>query len=181
MASEVAEAQMADQGSDQDAPNTETALTTTTPQPKVKKMKLVKKKRPARPQVDPATFKPPQQEASGTLYNIWYNKWSGGDQDQATQFAAPSRCDVGKDSGYTRADKIPGSFFCLFFARGICPKGRDCEYLHRLPGLHNIYNPNVGMFSSTPVCQGSTNSWQIVSVEINTPITEMIWEEWAVS
>ena len=60
------------------------------------------------------------------------------------------------DSGYTRADKVPGSYFCLFFARGLCPKGADCEYLHRLPnsrigkdggeGLGDIFPSNVDCF-----------------------------------
>jgi hypothetical protein len=146
MASEVAESKIDDPQSDVEGQNSETALTTTNPEKKVKKVKRVKKKRPARPQVDPATFKAPQQEANGTLYNIWYNKWSGGDRDVAAQFKAPNRCNIAKDSGYTRADSIPGSHFCLFFARGICPNGRDCEYLHRLPGLHDIFNPNVDCF-----------------------------------
>jgi RNA recognition motif-containing protein len=26
------------------------------------------------------------------------------------------------------------------------PKGQDCEYLHRLPGIHDIFNPNVDCF-----------------------------------
>lgn len=26
------------------------------------------------------------------------------------------------------------------------PKGQDCDYLHRLPGLHDIFNPNVDCF-----------------------------------
>ena len=50
----------------------ETALTTTHSDKRVKKGKKVKKRRPARPQVDPATFKggelPPQ---TGTIFNIW--------------------------------------------------------------------------------------------------------------
>lgn len=58
------------------------------------------------------------------------------------------------DSGYTKADKVPGSYFCLFFARGLCPKGQDCEYLHRLPnsrlgkegGLGDIFPSNVDCF-----------------------------------
>src|ERR1700712_2600708 len=94
-----------------------TALTTTTPSDapakKTKKIIRVKKKRPARVQVDPATFKPPAPTASGTIYNIWYNKWSGGDSDQYAQHAALSRCNIEKDSGYTQADGTPGAFFCL--------------------------------------------------------------------
>jgi hypothetical protein len=129
-----------------EAPNPETTLTTTDSQKKMKKVKKVKKRRPARPQVDPATFKTEPPPQTGTIFNIWYNKWSGGDRDVQQQTAAPNRCNIVKDSGYTRADSIPGSYFCLFFARGICPKGKDCEYLHRLPTLYDLFNPNVDCF-----------------------------------
>ncbi|KAL9946898.1 hypothetical protein ACHAQF_002566 [Verticillium nonalfalfae] len=140
------------QGDDaQDA--TETALTTTGTEvaaPAERKVKKIirKKRRPARPQVDPSfiTSEPPPQ--TGTIFNIWYNKWSGGDREDKylSKTHAKGRCNVAKDTGYTRADKVVGSFFCLFFARGICPKGQDCEYLHRLPGIHDIFNPNVDCF-----------------------------------
>merc|ERR1711881_124003 len=83
---------------------TETALTTTNPEKKMKKVKKVKKRRPARPQVDPATFKTEPPPQTGTIFNIWYNKWSGGDRDQNVQRAAPNRCNIAKDSGFTRAD-----------------------------------------------------------------------------
>lgn len=100
--------------------------------------------------------------------NSWldrYNKWSGGDREDKylSKTAAAGRCNVVKDSGYTRADKVTGSYFCLFFARGIwyvttkkrqvhgllirnSPKGQECEYLHRLPTIHDIFNPNVDCF-----------------------------------
>lgn len=117
------------------------------PAPK-KVKKIIRKKRPARPQVDPSfiSSEPPPQ--TGTIFNIWYNKWSGGDREDKylSKTAAKGRCNIAKDSGFTRADKIPGSYFCLFFARGICPKGQDCDYLHRLPGLHDHFNPNVDCF-----------------------------------
>ncbi|KAF0331399.1 Pre-mRNA-splicing factor [Colletotrichum sp. SAR11_59] len=131
----------------------ETALTTTNTEvaaPAERKVKKIirKKKRPARPQVDPSfiTSEPPPQ--TGTIFNIWYNKWSGGDREDKylSKTHAKGRCNVAKDSGYTRADKVTGSYFCLFFARGICPKGQDCEYLHRLPGIHDLFNPNVDCF-----------------------------------
>ncbi|KAI1138898.1 hypothetical protein F5Y05DRAFT_354578 [Hypoxylon sp. FL0543] len=117
------------------------------PAPK-KVKKIIRKKRPARPQVDPSfiTSEPPPQ--TGTIFNIWYNKWSGGDREDKylSKTHAKGRCNIARDSGYTRADKVPGSYFCLFFARGICPKGQDCEYLHRLPGIHDLFNPNVDCF-----------------------------------
>ena len=129
------------------------ALTTqnasTDVEPPHKKTKLIRRKRrPARPQVDPSTItsEPPPQ--TGTIFNIWYNKWSGGDREDAylSKTPAKNRCNISKDSGYTRADKTPGSYFCLFFARGICPKGHECQYLHRLPTLFDVYNPNVDCF-----------------------------------
>ncbi|KAK9471528.1 uncharacterized protein V1510DRAFT_420175 [Dipodascopsis tothii] len=111
--------------------------------------KRKKKKRPARPQVDPETLKERVLPAqTGTVFNIWYNKWSGGDREDKylSQTHAEGRCNLAKDSGYTKADKITGSFFCLFFARGICPHGKSCSYLHRLPTVMDIFNPNVDCF-----------------------------------
>ena len=119
------------------------------PNGKVTKKIVKKKRRPARPQVDPSTVKtgelPPQ---TGTVFNIWYNKWSGGDREDKylSKHHAEGRCSIARDSGYTRADKVPGSYFCLFFARGLCPKGHECEYLHRLPTIHDLFNPNVDCF-----------------------------------
>lgn len=132
-----------------------TALTTTNGEttvegPPTKKTKLIRRKRkPAPPQIDPALLKtgqPPPQ--TGTTFNIWYNKWAGGDREDAylSKTAAISRCKVREHSGWTQADKTPGSFFCLFFARGICPKGHECQYLHRLPGVFDIFNPNIDCF-----------------------------------
>lgn len=114
-----------------------------------KKKKIIRRKlRPARPQVDPATFKTEPPPQTGTIFNIWYNKWSGGDREDKylAKHKAPNRCNIARDSGYTRADRIPGSYFCLYFARGICPKGHECDYLHRLPTIHDIFNPNVDCF-----------------------------------
>ncbi|KAL2262829.1 hypothetical protein VTK26DRAFT_9350 [Humicola hyalothermophila] len=131
----------------------ELALTTTSNEvaaPTEKKVKKIirRKKRPARPQIDPALIKSEPPPQTGTVFNIWYNKWSGGDREDKylSQTHAKGRCNIAQDSGYTRADARPGSYFCLFFARGICPKGQDCDYLHRLPGLHDIFNPNVDCF-----------------------------------
>lgn len=139
---------------------TSTELTTTDPpselilnengEPEIKKTKKIirKKRRPARPQVDPSTMKSEPPPQTGTIFNIWYNKWSGGDREDKylSKTAAAGRCNIAKDSGYTRADKTTGSYFCLFFSKGLCPRGQDCEYLHRLPGLFDTFNPNVDCF-----------------------------------
>ncbi|KAH8908966.1 hypothetical protein BR93DRAFT_926088 [Coniochaeta sp. PMI_546] len=132
-----------------------TALTTTNTEtsvaaPPEKKLKKIirKKKRPARVQIDPALVKSEPPPQTGTIFNIWYNKWSGGDREDKylSQTKAKGRCNIARDSGFTRADSVPGSYFCLRFARGICPMGQDCEYLHRLPGLHDHFSPNVDCF-----------------------------------
>ncbi|MCJ1260150.1 Pre-mRNA-splicing factor [Lobaria immixta] len=117
-------------------------------QPKKTKTILRRKRRPARPQVDPSTMKSEPPPQTGTIFNIWYNKWSGGDREDKylSKTAAPGRCNIATDSGYTRGDKVAGSYFCLFFAKGLCPRGHECEYLHRLPGLHDLFNPNVDCF-----------------------------------
>lgn len=127
---------------------TETALEAPTEKKMIKKL-VRRKRRPARPQVDPETLQnqePPKQ--TGTIYNIWYNKWSGGDREDKylSQTHAKGRCNIARDSGYTRADQVPGSHFCLKFARGLCPKGQDCDYLHRLPGTFDLFNPSVDCF-----------------------------------
>lgn len=139
--------------SHEDQEETSTTLATTSQEvaaPAERKVKKIirKKRRPARPQVDPSTITSEAPPQTGTIFNIWYNKWSGGDREDKylSKTAAAGRCNVVKDTGYTKADKVTGSYFCLFFARGICPKGQECEYLHRLPGIHDMFNPNVDVF-----------------------------------
>lgn len=44
-----------------------------------------------------------------------------------------TRCNIRKDSGLTRANTTGVKYCCLFFARGCCPYGWECEYLHQLP------------------------------------------------
>lgn len=59
---------------------------------------------------------------------------------------AETKCDPARDSGWTKGDKAQGAYFCLFFARGCCPNGPDCQYLHRLPQATDLYSPNVDCF-----------------------------------
>lgn len=115
---------------------------------KVVKKIIRKKKRPARPQIDPSEISSEPPPQTGTTFNIWYNKWSGGDREDKylSKTHAKGRCNIAKDSGYTKADSVPGSYFCLFFARGICPHGQDCSYLHRLPTTYDMFQPNVDCF-----------------------------------
>jgi hypothetical protein len=128
--------------------NNAQALTTGDDAPKKIRRVIRKKRRPARVQVDPADVKSEPPPQTGTIFNIWYNKWSGGDREDKylSQTHAKGRCNIAQDSGYTKADQVQGSFFCLMFARGLCSKGHECQYLHRLPGIHDHFNPNVDCF-----------------------------------
>ncbi|KAJ5626840.1 Pre-mRNA-splicing factor cwc2 [Penicillium herquei] len=116
----------------------------------VKKTKKIirKKKRPARVQVDRGAISTEPPAQTGDLFNIWYSKWSGGDRDDRHGLNTPAktRCDPVKDSGFTKADNVTGSYFCLYFAKGTCWRGADCEYLHRIPTLHDLFPVNVDCF-----------------------------------
>lgn len=46
---------------------------------------------------------------------------------------SPFRLDPTHDSGYTVGDKNGTKTYCLYFARGCCVLGSECEYLHHLP------------------------------------------------
>lgn len=111
------------------------------------KPKKTRKPKPARIQKEPSESND-QLPQSGTVYNVWYLKWSGGDKDDSaySQRKADGRCSIAKDAGYTKADKIPGSYFCLYFARGMCSRGKDCDYLHRLPTLDDRFPQHVDCF-----------------------------------
>ncbi|KND93970.1 Pre-mRNA-splicing factor CWC2 [Tolypocladium ophioglossoides CBS 100239] len=142
---QVAAAPVAEQDGEEMAlatTNTEVAA----PAKKTVKKIIRKKKRPARVQADPDAISSEPPPQTGTIFNIWYNKWSGGDREAYQQTQAKGRCNIANDSGYTKADNAPGSYFCLRFAKGLCPKGQDCEYLHRLPGMYDMFSPNVDCF-----------------------------------
>ncbi|CAG8212882.1 unnamed protein product [Penicillium salamii] len=113
-----------------------------------RKTKLIRrKKKPARIQVDASTLVTESPAQPGADYNIWYNKASGNDDDKyGLNQPAPYRVNIARDSGYTVADRIVGSYFCVHFARGSCTQGPQCQYLHRLPTIHDMFNPNVDVF-----------------------------------
>lgn len=100
------------------------------------------KRRRARKQVtleEAGSFKK-QPEQSGQTYNIWYNKWAGGDKydSYSQKEKSKTRCKISTDAGYTRADGGNNAYCCLYFARGCCPYGWECSYLHRLPPPQSV-------------------------------------------
>ncbi|RDX57183.1 hypothetical protein OH76DRAFT_1424846 [Lentinus brumalis] len=97
--------------------------------------KKVKKMKPARKQVKPGDVEKKEAPQTGKEYNIWYNKWAGGDREDSysNKTKSQTRCNIKRDAGLTRANTTGVKYCCLFFARGCCPYGWECEYLHMLP------------------------------------------------
>ncbi|PVF99747.1 hypothetical protein CPB86DRAFT_730801 [Serendipita vermifera] len=94
-----------------------------------------KDSRPARKQVKHGQVTKNEVVQTGKEYNIWYNKWAGGDREDSysNKVKSQTRCNARKDSGWTRADKTGMKYCCLYFARGCCPYGYECNYRHTLP------------------------------------------------
>ncbi|KAI0367955.1 hypothetical protein BV20DRAFT_1023333 [Pilatotrama ljubarskyi] len=109
------------------ATEAETQVATTT--------KKAKKLKPARKQVKPGEVEKKEAPQTGKEYNIWYNKWAGGDREDSysNKTKSQTRCNIKRDAGLTRANTTGNKYCCLFFARGCCPYGWECEYLHMLP------------------------------------------------
>ncbi|KAJ3065917.1 Pre-mRNA-splicing factor [Podochytrium sp. JEL0797] len=86
--------------------------------------------RPARKQS--TEFGGKVDQPTGSVFNIWYSKWAGGDRFNHNALdKAEHRCSIQNDCGYTRAAK--SSSFCIHFARGVCAKGEECNFWHRIP------------------------------------------------
>lgn len=51
----------------------------------------------------------------------------------SSKVKSQTRCHIKRDAGVTRANTTGMKYCCLFFARGCCPYGWECEYLHMLP------------------------------------------------
>ncbi|KAK9763602.1 Pre-mRNA-splicing factor [Basidiobolus ranarum] len=68
-------------------------------------------------------------------YNIWYNKYTGGDRwSRKARERATTRCNIERDTGITKgAEMGEQTCFCWHFAKGFCVKGYECQFLHRLP------------------------------------------------
>ncbi|KAF8147492.1 hypothetical protein B0H34DRAFT_785824 [Crassisporium funariophilum] len=94
-----------------------------------------KKLKPARKQVKAGDVVKEEAVQTGKEYNIWYNKWAGGDREDSysNKTKSQTRCNIKRDSGLTRANTTGMKYICLFFSRGCCPYGWECEYRHTLP------------------------------------------------
>ncbi|KAJ7472755.1 hypothetical protein FB451DRAFT_1250599 [Mycena latifolia] len=91
--------------------------------------KKQKKLKPARKQVKPGDVVKTEAPQTGKEYNIWYNKWAGGDREDSysNKVKSQTRCNIKRDSGLTRANVTGIKYTCLYFARGCCPYGWDSQ------------------------------------------------------
>uniref|UniRef100_K3X6J4 Pre-mRNA-splicing factor cwc2 n=1 Tax=Globisporangium ultimum (strain ATCC 200006 / CBS 805.95 / DAOM BR144) TaxID=431595 RepID=K3X6J4_GLOUD len=93
--------------------------------------------RPARKQLDQMPTKNTHLEGAYE-YNIWYDKHIGDhwSNDRGKEPAA-TRCVLELDAGKTKADVVSKAnrYFCMHFARGMCARGADCNYYHRIPTM----------------------------------------------
>ncbi|OWZ16018.1 Pre-mRNA-splicing factor cwc2 [Phytophthora megakarya] len=93
--------------------------------------------RPARKQIEAMPTVNSQLEGAYE-YNIWYDKYVGDHWNDARgKEPATTRCDLEQDAGKTKADVVSKAnrYFCLHFARGMCARGAECSYYHRLPSV----------------------------------------------
>ncbi|KAF8940735.1 hypothetical protein EDD21DRAFT_304009 [Dissophora ornata] len=113
--------------------------------------------RPARRQVAREKVLGPQASVPGRsaggqpgqTYNIYYDRWSGGGDGRSGKSGkekAPYRCDPIKDSGRTKGTFNLNAYFCVFFAKGCCPNGEECGWLHRIPTRQDQVDSGMDVF-----------------------------------
>ncbi|KAG7670599.1 hypothetical protein Ndes2526A_g00373 [Nannochloris sp. 'desiccata'] len=92
--------------------------------------------RPARKQVE-APVTGYEHTNDMATYNIWDGRRQKAHRQpkegRGTKLKSEYKCNPDLDSGYTRGERAGCSYHCIYFARGICHHGSDCNYLHRLP------------------------------------------------
>ncbi|KAH3674494.1 hypothetical protein WICMUC_003332 [Wickerhamomyces mucosus] len=104
--------------------------------------------RPARQQISLEELEsdelPPQ---NGIVFNIWFQKWSGGGGSNNQISKAKHKVNIEKDTGFTNVTKDKNNpYICLYYAKGICVKGKNCQYLHRIPQDDDFWPQTVDCF-----------------------------------
>lgn len=96
--------------------------------------------RPAAKQVEAAPRETSYLQGAD-MFNKWYGKYVGEHwtKDQNLE-PAKHRCILEVHAGSTRADKEAGegTYFCMYFAQGACPKGAKCRFYHRIPTYQDV-------------------------------------------
>ncbi len=96
-------------------------------------------KRPAAKQAEALANHNVAYQEGANEFNIWYGKWIGDhwSDRKSKKEPAATRCNADMHAGYTKADQenSDSSYFCIWFARGLCAKGSSCTFFHRIPTL----------------------------------------------
>jgi len=88
----------------------------------------------------PRQAEPPSADGSAAAplegageFNIWYGRHEGQHwlQKNGKGDKAEARCVLKDHAGHSKA--TPESYFCLWFAKGICHRGSSCRFHHRIP------------------------------------------------
>ncbi|SCW04044.1 LAFE_0H04676g1_1 [Lachancea fermentati] len=95
------------------------------------------KKRPAVVQVKEADLPSSIPAQTGLTFNVWYNRWSQGNSGKE-RFVNPYRLEPELHEGLTSGDKAGQVYFCLYFSKGMCCRGKKCDYLHHIPTEDDI-------------------------------------------
>ena len=117
-------------------------MTMDTPLKRLKRAKLLDcKVRPLRIHVSPL----PRLEWSST-YDIMNSLTTTGRTSTCPSMLQLDAVTQPRTQDILTRTRYRASIFCLFFARGLCPKGHRCEYLHKLQTSHDLFNPNIDCF-----------------------------------
>lgn len=85
-----------------------------------------------------------EKTQSDLTYNIWTSRTAKGFiAPDAPREASKYRCQPSIDQGWTRGEEMQVQYCCLYFARGICHLGPNCNYLHKLPTIELEYSHRV--------------------------------------
>ena len=109
--------------------------------------------RPARRQVSqPVSTVVSRQQGDVGYTNIWEGRTYRSDysRGRGTIVKSDYKCHSKIDSGWTRGEKAGTRFVCVYFARGVCHYGSDCNYSHRVPDadfeLYHRTQPQYDIF-----------------------------------
>ncbi|RUS30060.1 hypothetical protein BC938DRAFT_479894 [Jimgerdemannia flammicorona] len=107
--------------------------------------------KPARKQIDDKEYKALLAQknsapVAGAVYNIWHHKWRGGKREEVRREHAKYRCKVERDAGETRGSNNPESYFCIYFAQGMCAQGPECACWHRIPIIEDTEETTIDCF-----------------------------------
>ncbi|CAO3656645.1 unnamed protein product [Mucor hiemalis] len=105
--------------------------------------------KPARVQVSQAELDEylRSKKPEGGTYNIWHHRYSGLERDFGKQSVRPKfKVDIARDAGLTVGSRNKDTYFCLFFAKGMCSQGPKCAMWHCVPSTEDKFETTIDCF-----------------------------------